>query len=325
MPVFFLSASAQDAEPASNSEPDPYYFNSKKVPESMEDLVAIEKALKEGREKVKDAVVAIEVGGGSGSGVIISEDGLVLTAAHVTAGVGKELDIVLPDGTKVKGVSLGLRSDFDAAMAQITEGGPYPFVEVEKEAPPIGEWVFSLGHSGGFDGDRGMVTRIGRIVRKQDHTIQSDCTLIGGDSGGPLFNMKGELVGIHSRVSRSLEQNMHVTIPMFTEKWDEMKNSEFLGEGPFAQKTPGFLGVEVEEVDGGLKVLRVGKDTGAEEAGLKVGDLMLSMNGVALETRDILAETIASQMAGSKVKIKIKRGEEELEIEATLAEKFAAE
>jgi len=186
-------------------------YNDKKIP-GVEDLMQIEKSLKANLAKARAATVCIQIGQGSGSGVIISEDGLILSAAHVSTGVGKEMKIVMEDGTEYNVISLGLDSETDASMLQITDEGKYPFVEFE---PGKTQWVFSLGHSGGYDKDRGSVVRLGRIVRIADRTIQSDCKLIGGDSGGPLFDMNGMLVGIHSRVGEVLDVNMHVPLHVY--------------------------------------------------------------------------------------------------------------
>jgi serine protease Do len=122
-------------------------------------------------------------------------------------------------------------------MIRITDPGTWPFVKIdESKSCQLGDWVFALGHSGGFDKERGLVLRPGRIVRIADQSLQSDCILIGGDSGGPLFDLNGQLIAIHSRVGAQLVVNMHVDIKIFKEKWNSLMNSEFLGDGPFAKK-----------------------------------------------------------------------------------------
>jgi serine protease Do len=114
-------------------------------------------------------------------------------------------------------------------------------------------------------------------------TFQSDCILIGGDSGGPLFDLTGKLVGIHSRVGQQLQMNMHVPMSEFVKNWDAMMKSEFIGEGPFASKPVkgnGFLGLATDaRPEGGLVVTKVGNKSPAEEAGVKEGDVLLKLNG----------------------------------------------
>lgn len=288
------------------------YFNDQKAPETRKDLEAIQSALTQVLDKARSATVCIQLAQGSGSGVIVSEDGLVLTAAHVSGGVKKELTVVLEDGRKLKAISLGLVSDTDAAMVKITEEGKYPFVEIDRDdSTRLGDWVFSLGHSGGFDKERGSVVRIGRLVQIMENTFQSDCTLIGGDSGGPLFNLQGQLIGIHSRVSGSLQMNLHVPMHVFVDSWDAMLKSEFLGDGPFAKKPEkgkGFLGLATDtNKDGGLNVTKVGKDSPAEKAGFQDGDVLLKLNGTALESREQLQALLKEMAAGDPLEIEALR------------------
>lgn len=297
---------------ASAAEERPY-FNDLKAPESRKDLEAIQKALASALPKARAATVGIEIKEGSGSGVIISEDGLILTAAHVATGVKQKVVIVLEDGTRLKGETLGLVADTDAAMIQITEKRTFPYVEIDRtETTRLGDWVFALGHSGGYDKERGSVLRLGRLVRISGATFQSDCMLIGGDSGGPLFDLTGKLVGIHSRVGQQMQVNMHVPMKEFLENWEGMSKGEFIGEGPYAQKPKkgtGFLGIATEpRPNSGLKVTKVGNKSPAETAGIKEGDALLKMNGVELKTREQMQDLLKEMSAGNEVVLEIERG-----------------
>jgi serine protease Do len=288
------------------------YVNDKKAPDSRKDLEALQKSLIGALPDARAATVCIELSEGSGSGVIISADGLILTAAHVSGGVKKKVTVVLEDGTKLKAETLGLVADSDAAMIRITEKGTYPFVEVDRaESARLGDWVFSFGHSGGFDKERGSVVRLGRLVRMANATFQSDCTLIGGDSGGPLFDLNGKLIGIHSRVGQQLQSNMHVPMSEFITHWDGMMASEFIGEGPFAEKPvkgSGFLGLATEaRPDGGLRVTKVGAKSPAEVAGIKEGDVILKLNETDLADREQMQGLLKEMAAGDEVVLEIQR------------------
>ncbi|MDB4265354.1 S1C family serine protease [bacterium] len=314
--LFLLPLASEAARPS---------LNDKEVPQNLDDFREIQEALQANLEKARAATVCLQMGGGSGSAVIISEDGLVLTAAHVTGKVNEEITVVMEDGRELKGVSLGLNSETDSAMLQIVDKGPFPFVEVDLEdTTELGDWVFSLGHSGGFDKERGVNVRVGRLVREADSTIQSDCMLIGGDSGGPLFNMEGQLIGIHSRVGASREESMHVPVREFQSHWDELLKGEFIGEGSFAQKAvpgSGFLGVIVEEAEeGGLRVTELYPEGVVERAGLKVGDRIIEIEGEDA-SRVLLTAKLEKLGAGDKLKLKWMSGEEAKEETLKLAEK----
>lgn len=119
--------------------------------------------------------------------------------------------VVFADGRVVKGRVLGANFTRDAAMVQIMDGGNYPHVELgESDGLHVGDFVVALGHSKGFDPERRAPIRMGRLCTdgKQRFLI-SECTLIGGDSGGPLFDLSGKLVGIHSSIGPMLKINNH--------------------------------------------------------------------------------------------------------------------
>lgn len=302
--AFLLCAFAAEGRP---------YVNDKKAPENRKDIEVIQTALIAALPQARAATVCIELKEGSGSGVIVSEDGLILTAAHVSTGVNRKVTVILEDGTRHEARTLGLVADTDAAMIRINSAGKYPFVEIDRaNSTRLGDWVFSLGHSGGFDKERGSVVRLGRLVRIANNTFQSDCILIGGDSGGPLFDLAGKLVGIHSRVGQQLQVNMHVPMNEFLDHWDGLLKGEFIGEGPFASKPvkgSGFLGLATDaRPGGGLRVTKVGRNCPAEQAGIKEGDVLLSLNGKPLETRVQMQEMLKEMAAGDEVVFELERG-----------------
>ncbi|XAL98563.1 trypsin-like peptidase domain-containing protein [Phycisphaeraceae bacterium D3-23] len=196
------------------------------VPES---LVALNTQTTALAEPCRSATVGIMMpGGGMGSGVIISEDGLVLTAAHVLPEVGGAITIVLHDGRQVAAQALGANRQVDSGMARITEEGVYPFAPVA-EAGGLweGDWCIAFGHAAGIQTDRPAPMRLGRIVHVSSRAamtgaITTDCTVVSGDSGGPLYNMAGEVIGIHSNIEMNVLVNRHVPIDVYHAQWDAL-------------------------------------------------------------------------------------------------------
>jgi S1-C subfamily serine protease len=229
-------ASAQEGADAKKSPPPVKLFElpqalNKPVPENAADLRDIEKHVQNVLEKVMPAVVGVRVGFGQGSGVIVSEDGTVLTAGHVSGAPNKNAVVVLRDGSLRKSKTLGQNKGIDSGMVKISAEGKYPFLEMGKssELKP-GQWVIAIGHPGGFRPNRTPVVRVGRILFANAFVIRTDCTLVGGDSGGPLFDMQGRVIGIHSRIGGlAITENMHVPVDTYRQTWDKLAKGESWG------------------------------------------------------------------------------------------------
>ena len=192
----------------------------KNVPTSLADLKSIEQQVEALAARVSPSVVAVEVGSGNGSGVVISADGLVLTAGHVCGAPDRDVRFTFPDGKTAHGKTVGANGDSDTGLMRITDRGPWPHAEMgDLEQARVGDWALALGHPGGFDLRRSLVVRLGRIIRLRPDTLQTDCTISPGDSGGPLFDMHGRVIGIHSAISASMADNFHVAVTAFYEGW----------------------------------------------------------------------------------------------------------
>ena len=164
------------------------------------------------------------------SGVVVSADGLVLTAGHVISEAGRDVEFFFPDGKLARGKTLGACKWADAAMAKITDRGPWPFSPMaERDTFAVDDWVFAFGHPLGLIVNRPPPLRIGRIILLQPDTIQTDCCIVVGDSGGPLFNLAGEVIGINSRISGMddrPDRTFHVSINAFRDHYDRMLAGE---------------------------------------------------------------------------------------------------
>lgn len=289
----------------------------KQAPQGIEDLVAIQERLRSLLPQTKAALVSIEAIDGAGSGVIVSEDGLVLTAAHVIGTTGKKMFVRLPDGKRAPAVSLGGSEISDAGMLQITKKKKWPFVQMAaSNSSEVGDWCFGLGHPGGFDKKRGIVVRIGKVIANKDETMQTDSRLLGGDSGGPLFDFEGRLIAIHSRVSQLPDQNFHVPIDCFHANWDFFKNQNLITYEKI--QAGGFLGVECEYKETGLVVRGVIPDSAAEQAGVQINDILVSINNEQIDSREEFIILISSMTPSALAKIKLVRNGAELSIKVNL-------
>lgn len=295
------------------------------VPGSVAELEAIERRVTEVIDQAVPATVSVQSQGGSGSGVIVSADGYVLTAGHVAMQPGRPVTFLLPDGSKAKGKSLGINVGVDAGLMKITDEGPWPFVEMgDASGLKPGSWVVAMGHPGGFDEARSVVSRLGRVFRVKDAVIQSDCTIIGGDSGGPLIDLDGKVVGIHSRISTSLRQNFHVPINLYDTGWDQLVAGEVWNR-PLRRGgvRPGGAFIGVRGADGfalgeGAAIGRVYDDSPAEKAGLRSGDVVVAFDGKPVGSFGDLAALVGQRDPGDEVDLVVERGEGERKLKIVI-------
>ena len=146
-------------------------------------------------ERASPAVVSI----GNATGTIISPDGLVLSQAHVThegRNDGDQVDVFFSDGKKTTATLIARISSADVSLAKINGGGPFAFLQLTNRAVALGDYVIKLGHPQGYQADRGLVARLGRVICTEPGHHVTDCLLQGGDSGGPFVDLDGELVGM---------------------------------------------------------------------------------------------------------------------------------
>jgi len=260
--------------------------------------------------KISAATVGVRVGAAMGSGVIVSKSGVVLTAAHVNGKPGLDVDFIFPDGTIKKGKTMGMNRRVDGGMMKITDPGEYPFVERgDSTELKRGQWVVATGHPNGYQKGRAPVLRLGRLIETGRSTLVTDCKLVGGDSGGPLFDMDGKVVGIHSRISGPLVANMHVPVSTFDADWDRYA----LGEswGPVGRGGP-FIGVEGDPDAGDAKIVAVRPDSPAEKAGVKPGDVIVKFDGRKVDSFDRLASLVSGKRPGASVRVEVLRDDEKV-------------
>ena len=197
------------------------------APKDIADLQALEKQIKAVAAKVVPAVVGIRIGSATGSGVVVSEDGIVMTAGHVAGKPGQAVIFFFADGKIAKGITLGSYITADAGLMKIIDPGKWPFVEKGRsDSLKLGSWCVAIGHPLGYQKGRPPVVRVGRVLKKTDDVLQTDCALVFGDSGGPLLDLDGKVVGINSRIGGQTDVNFHVAVDVFQTHWDRLLKSE---------------------------------------------------------------------------------------------------
>ncbi len=291
-------------------------INDGEVPATLQQLMALEDRQKRIAEAAEACTVAVQIGPAQGCGVIATASGFVLTAAHVAMRPGKTALLTLAGGRRVTATTLGMDRSVDAGLLKIDDhqngGAPWPHAALgTSEGLRVGMWCIATGHPGGYDPSRGLVTRVGRILSIGDRSIVTDCALIGGDSGGPLFDLRGRLIAVHSRIGNDVTDNLHVPIDYYDEGWDRMRAGESWGFLPGfrpllgVRRAPGSTLAEIDSITPGSP---------AEAAGLQAGDRIEMFGDKQIIDFESLQEAVADTMPGERVRVWLRRGDQMLRV-----------
>ena len=268
---------------------------------------------------------------GSGSGVIVDKQGLIVTNNHVV-GDAKEVEVRLSNRSKFVGQVIGRDPDTDLAIVQITpatELATVPFGDSSKVR--VGQWVLAVGNP--FALDRtvtlGVVSGLDRdAVRlsRYEAFIQTDASINPGNSRGPLFNLKGEVIGINTAII-NFAQGIGFAIPsnMVLQVVDQLRSR--------GKVVRGWLGVGIQEVTAelagkfgikdtdGVLVNDVFENEPAYRAGIKPGDIISKVNGRPIETPSGLSRSVAALLPGAKIDLEIVRNGERRQVVVDLGER----
>ena len=266
---------------------------------------------------------------GIGSGFIVSEDGYVLTNAHVVSDA-TTVTVKLSDKREFQAKVVGSDERTDVALLKIDADG-LPAVTIgDAENTRVGEWVVALGSPFGFESTvtAGIISAKARRLPDETYVpfIQTDVAINPGNSGGPLFNLAGEVIGINSQIySRSGGfMGISFAIPIDV----AMNVKEQLQE--FGKVKRGRLGVLIQGMDEdlaqsfglpdstGALVARVEPDSAADKAGLQPGDVILEVNGDKVGESSELPRMIGELRPGTEIELKVWRDERSRKVEVTL-------
>ena len=265
-----------------------------------------------------------------GSGFIISNDGYIFTNNHVVEQTDKIL-VKVSDGKEYEAKIIGTDAKTDIALIKIKPDNSLPFVEIgDSDAVRVGEWVIAIGNPFGLEQTvtAGIVSAKGRVIGAgaYDNFIQTDASINPGNSGGPLFNMAGKVIGINTAIVAQ-GQGIGFAIPM------NMAKSILSDLKTKGKVTRGWLGISVQDISediaknlnhknkNGALVSDVFKDDPADKAGIKVGDIIVEINGKSIKDTHELLLTIASLHVGEKVLIKGLRDGKEISFQIVVAER----
>jgi serine protease Do len=268
---------------------------------------------------------------GQGSGFIVSADGIILTNAHVVDGA-QEVDVKLTDKREFRAKVIGKDTRSDVAVLKI-EAKNLPVVRLGNPAESqVGEWVLAIGSPFGFENTAtaGIVSAKSRALPGDTYVpfIQTDVAVNPGNSGGPLFNARGEVIGINSQIYSGSGGYQGVSFAIPIDVASKVRD-QLVAHG---KVTRGRIGVTVQEVNQaladsfGLKQLQgalvssLEKAGPAEKAGVQPGDVIVRVNGTAIETSGELSARIADLKPGSKARLEVVRKGAPTQLDVTIGE-----
>jgi serine protease Do len=257
-----------------------------------------------------------------GSGFIITPDGYVLTNAHVVGG-GGDILVKLTDKREYKARLIGADARTDVAVLKI-DAAELPFVKLgDPQKVQVGEWVAAIGSPFGFENtiSAGILSAKGRSLPSETYVpyLQTDVAVNPGNSGGPLFNLDGEVIGINSQIySRTggyMGLSFAIPIDIAMDVADQLRAT--------GKVTRGRLGVQIQGLTqdlarsfglkqpNGALVSSVEKDSPAQRAGVEAGDVILQFNGATVEDSKDLPVLVARSKPGSEATLKVWRNGKE--------------
>ena len=293
-------------------------------------------------EAVAPAVVSISVGNrnhreleqvGAGSGFVIAPDGYVLTNSHVVA-VGRGADVHFNDGTRARASLVGHDPSTDLALLRVECAG-LPFVSLGDSGDlHVGQLVIAVGNPLGFQStvSTGVISAVGRALRSQqgrliEHIIQHTAPLNPGNSGGPLLDSKGRVVGVNTAII-AMAQGIGFSVPANTARWVV---PQLLQNGRVRRAYLGIMGytrvldrriVRFHELprDAAVEIVSLDERGPAGSAGIQPRDLVVAVNNQPVSSIDDVYRLLAEWPVGEPVTLGVVRGRERLEVTLTPVE-----
>jgi len=269
---------------------------------------------------------------GEGSGFVISSDGLALTNAHVVS-EAQTIHARLADGTRVEAEIVGIDEAIDVALLQLQTERDWPHVELgDSSALRVGDRVVAIGNPLGLGHTvtAGIVSGKGRVLGHDifgtDDFIQTDAAINQGNSGGPLFDLHGKVVGMNTAIIAGANTvGFSIPIDLIEGVLDALKSDGHVARG-FIGVRPQTLTPELAEAVGvdvstGALVAQVHEGTPAQEYGLERGDVVLKVDDEDIDSTQSLIAAVGSHRPGERVTLEVLRNNKRRNIEVVLAER----
>ena len=275
---------------------------------------------------------------GLGTGLIVGENGYILTNAHVSGERYSKCYVTLADGKTYDGNVVWSNTDIDMSIVKINQKNLEVATLGDSNDIKVGETVFAIGNPIGFEFQRtvtsGIISAVNRTIKFEENEqetymedlIQTDATINPGNSGGPLVNSDGQVIGING-VKITSAEGISFAIPINSVKaviQSFNENGRFeeasLGVFAFDKNVLGYIDENLK-FNEGIYIARVNKNSAAEEANLRTGDIILSIDGNKLERMCDLRCYVYTKKPGDKVILEVQRNNRKLEVEAALKKK----
>lgn len=277
------------------------------------------------------AVVEVTVGQGGGTGFVISDAGHIVTNHHVIEG-GREIAVRLASGRTYTALVVGSDPKTDIAVLRIDVEEPVESLRFgDSDRARVGDWVIAIGNPFGFGGSVsvGVISGRSRDIREgpYDDYIQTDAAINFGNSGGPLLNVEGEVIGVNTILFSPTGGSVGIGLAVPSAIVEEVVHQLIR----FGETRRGYLGIEFVELTHGLAaglgldalsgamITLVLEDSPAWRAGLEVDDVILAVGGVPIEDAQDLPRIIASAGVGAEVLIEVWRSPRRRQFRVTLS------
>jgi S1-C subfamily serine protease len=295
---------------------------------SPDELVPGEEPVADAAAVILPSVVQIQTGSGPnpgvGSGVIYDSDGLILTAAHVVENQ-ETVTVRFADGEQVEGTVVGGTAGADVAVVQVDRTG-LPAAELAlDDEPQVGQMAIAVGSPWGLQGTvtAGIISAVDQAIPSgatARAVLQTDAAINPGNSGGPLVDREGRVIGINVSIFSLSGANDGVGFAVPIDIAHDIAERVVAGE----EIQSAYLGVSlgvVETGQAGALVEVVTPGTGADQAGLQPGDLVVSIDGAPVQSGGDLAAQIQTHQPGDTVELEVVRGGEQVTVSVTLGER----